>query len=103
LSVLQVVFQDYPIDLSLVEEGWEEKYSTKENDSDRAARVGQGLWELSKETLRAGGGEWKGIKFPSRAQGVGDVEIIVVTHGGLLESVVGGESYFIISLLPIPF
>jgi hypothetical protein len=68
----------------LLSEGWE--YNSEPDRFTRAARVRQDLYSLGQAVSQ--GGKWKGMEFEAY-EGEGDVEILIVSHGGFLSSMLG--------------
>ena len=81
--------ENVPMDLSLIQEGWETPNDPEPKEVGRAARaehVRKELWKLGHQMLRVDGGKWNHLKFPPNTNIGRDVEIVVVSHAGFLET-----------------
>jgi hypothetical protein len=76
-----------PVDLRLLNEGWELETDPKEEGAERSNRVRKELYTLGEILLK--GGVWKGIPFEKHP---GPVHILVVSHGGFLMNVTFSDS-----------
>jgi hypothetical protein len=84
----------------MVEEGWETKYERRSHARDgreRDARVRKELWKLGMTAMKDTAGKWKHLDVGGREGGERDVEIVAVSHGGILSELVdvkGTSSFF---------
>lgn len=85
---LEDFFKTAKINFDLVQEGWEEG-KTRLQDYHRGVRVLHELWAIGNIARKPGGGEWEGIKIPGVKKLGQDVEIVLVSHGGFLETLEG--------------
>jgi broad specificity phosphatase PhoE len=89
------------VDLGMVEEGWETNYERRSKARDgreRDARVRKELWNLGTAALKGTAGKWKHLVVGGRKGRLRDVEIVVVSHGGILSELVDvkGASYILL-------
>ena len=71
-----------PVDLRLLNDGWELETDEEEKGAERSNIVRKDLFDLGEILLT--GGAWKGIRMKKHA---GPVHIMVVSHGGFLANV----------------
>lgn len=91
-EVLRETFEEPGIEWSLLYEGWEGLYTrTDEERWEKEKNIKKDLFELG--GVVAKGGVWKGKTF-EMCEGVGDVEILVMSHSGLLLGLLGAKSEF---------
>lgn len=76
------------IDLQLLSPGWELNKDRRKDRAIRVKNVKKELLELGQTILH--GGEWNGIDFRP-FPGDEDIDILVVSHGGFLSYLLGGE------------
>jgi broad specificity phosphatase PhoE len=75
-----------PVDLALLNEGWELETDPEEEGAERSNRVRKDLYELGEILLT--GGVWKGTAMEKHN---GPVHIMVVSHGGFLANVMWAD------------
>ena len=78
-----------PVDLRLLNEGWELETDPKSEGAERSNRVRKELYALGEILLK--GGIWKGIPMEQHAA---PVHILVVSHGGFLMNVTFSKGNF---------
>jgi hypothetical protein len=74
-----------PLELRALTQGWEHEEDFKGDRVTRAELVRKELYVLAKSTLR--GRDWKGIPMKE----TGHVEILIVSHGSFLSSLMGSK------------
>jgi broad specificity phosphatase PhoE len=91
LDLLETQYAGKPLDLSLVPEGWEINREDQW-DKSRASIVREELWMLGNQALQTAGGSWKNCALPPREILTQNVEILVVSHGSFLATLVDANS-----------
>lgn len=97
LDVLKGEMKETPVDWGLIYDGWEHEHTqTLEQRAAREERVKRELYELSQVVVK--GGRWQigpglGLDFEAY-KGVGNVEILVISHGAFLSGLLGHQSKF---------
>ena len=71
-----------PVDLRLLNKGWELEQDLESEGAERSNRVRRGMYDLT-ETLLSGG-VWNGIRLEKHNA---PVHILVISHGGFLANV----------------
>ena len=75
-----------PVDLRLLNEGWELETDAEDDGAERSNHVRKDLYELGEILQR--GGTWKGIPMETND---GPVHIMIVSHGGFLANVMWAD------------
>jgi broad specificity phosphatase PhoE len=83
-----------PVDLRLLNEGWELETDSEDEGPERSNRVRKDLYELGEALLM--GGTWKDIPMEKHA---GPVHIMVVSHGGFLANIMWADGKLSSNLL----
>jgi broad specificity phosphatase PhoE len=82
LAEMEKEMASLPVDLCLLNEGWELETDPVEEGAERSNRVRKDLYDLGEILLT--GGVWKGIPIDKH---IAPVHVMVVSHGGFLANV----------------
>jgi hypothetical protein len=88
LPALRDKMEGHPVNLGLLKEGWETGLTIKyvQQLNPYLDMVKKELYSFCYTLLR--GGLWKGMEF-SAFNGDGNIEVLIVSHGGLLKAITG--------------